>query len=192
MNLDSSHVVFDLKIFPIHISVFMVYQSPVIYAHVTQKSMNMRPCFEQQSVQLFYLQQQLDSLNGSHSCFGDGSGNATSQKVLHETNHTVRHGWMYRFETLAVPNLTKVLKETQRPSKWTRTPICPNISAPFIARILSDGFVSCQTENQGWINFRGWSSRRSPCSWCQEWVNPGTFKGHYMCYFMIIEAYTQL
>lgn len=75
----------------------------------------MRACV----VQLVYLQQQLDSLNGSDSCFGDGSGDTTGQKVLHETNHRVRHGC--RFETLdCSKNLTKVLKETQRPSKWTR------------------------------------------------------------------------
>lgn len=131
-----------------------------------------------------YLQQQLDSLNGSDSCFGDGSGNTTSQKVLKETNHRVRHGWCVScadLRPLTVPNFTKVLKETQRPSKWTRPPICPNISAAFIARILSDGFAFCQIDIRGWINIRGWSSRRAPCSWTQESAKPGTFKGHNMC-----------
>lgn len=77
-------------------------------------------------------------------------------------------------------------RKPNAPPSGRGPPICPNISAPFIARILSDGFAFCQTENQGWINIRGESSRRAPCSQCQEWVNPGTFKGHNMCYFTVI------
>lgn len=65
---------------------------------------------------MFYLQQQLHSLNGSDSCFGDGSGYATGQKVLHKTNNRVRHGWIFR--PCPAPNVTRVLKETQRPWKW--------------------------------------------------------------------------
>lgn len=95
-----------------HIEMFLVNQLPDIYAHFTHKPMKMQPHLGQQSAQLFYLQQQLDSLDGSDSCFGDGSGNATSQEVFQETNHPVRHGWMCRSETFAVANLTKFLKET--------------------------------------------------------------------------------
>lgn len=91
---------------------FLVNQLPDIYAHFTHKPVKMQPYLGQQSAQLFYLQQQLDSLDGSDSRFGDGSGNATSQEVFHEANHPVRHGWMWRFETLAAANLTKFLKET--------------------------------------------------------------------------------
>lgn len=59
---------------------------------------DMRPCQRQQLVQSFYLQQQLDSLNGSDSCFGDGSGDATGQKVFHKTSHRVRHDWLFLVE----------------------------------------------------------------------------------------------
>lgn len=102
-----------------------------------------------------YLQQELDSLDGSDSCFGDGCGDATSQEILHETNHRVRHGWI-GVRVWPLWNPTEVLEETQRPSKVDEDPpMCPNIWALFIARILGDGFASCRTENQGWINIRG-------------------------------------
>lgn len=71
-------------------------------------------------------------------------------------------------------------------------PICPNIWVPFIARILHDGFAFWQTDKRGWINIRGWSSRRAPCFWNQEKAKPGTFKGHNMCHLIIIKTYIYL
>lgn len=38
-----------------------------------------------------YLEEKLDSLDGGYSCFGDGSGNTTSQEVLGEGNSLVSH-----------------------------------------------------------------------------------------------------
>lgn len=116
----------------------------------------------------FYLQQQLDSLNGSNSCFGDGSGNTTCQKVLHETNHRVRHGWMCPVQ-IWEPWLNQTSPRSSRkpnaPPSGRGLSICPNISTPFIARILSDWFTFWQTDKRGWINIRGWRLRRAPC-WC--------------------------
>ena len=81
----------------LHLMLFF-YQSANICAHFTHTTVITRgimPCYGQQLVQLFYLQQQLDPLDRSDSCFGEGSGNTTGHKVLHETNHRVRHGWMF-------------------------------------------------------------------------------------------------
>lgn len=74
--------------------------------------------------QLLHLQQQLDPLYGGDRCFGDGSCNATGQKVFHKTNHGVRHGCAKCRVSRAVPNFTKLLKETQRSFKWTNHPPC--------------------------------------------------------------------
>lgn len=38
-----------------------------------------------------HLEEKLDPLDGSYSCFGDGSGNPTSQEVLGEGNSGVGH-----------------------------------------------------------------------------------------------------
>lgn len=93
-----------------------------------------------------YLQQQLDPLNRSHGCFGNRSSNTTSQKILHETNHTVRHVWMLHLRCASPhhdPNGNPTLLQvTEDPHD------CPNISGPFIARILSDGFGCSRTEKQ--------------------------------------------
>ena len=117
---------------------------------------------------LFYLQQQLDSLDRSDSSFGDGSGDSTGQEVLHETDHRVRHGCRFLVQTRD-PRLFQTSHWSSRkpnaPSSGRGSSICPNISAPFIARILSDGFGSGQTEKRGWINIRGRRLRPAPY-WC--------------------------
>lgn len=38
-----------------------------------------------------HLQEKLDSLDGGYSCFGDGSGDTTSQEVLGEGNSCLTH-----------------------------------------------------------------------------------------------------
>lgn len=38
-----------------------------------------------------HLEEKLDSLDGGYSCFGDGSGNTTSQEVLGEGNSCLTH-----------------------------------------------------------------------------------------------------
>lgn len=38
-----------------------------------------------------HLEKQLDSLDGGYSCFGDGSGNTTSQEVLGKGNGLLTH-----------------------------------------------------------------------------------------------------
>lgn len=103
----------------------------------------MTHAYRQQAGEAFYLQQELDSLNGSDSSFGDGRGNATGQKVFHETNNRVRHGWrrLCRYESPDFSNLTKLLRETQRPSKWTQPLQLPQY------------ITSVYRENCGW-----WSS----------------------------------
>lgn len=37
------------------------------------------------------MEKKLDSLDGGYGCFGDGSGNTTSQEVLGEGNSCLRH-----------------------------------------------------------------------------------------------------
>lgn len=37
------------------------------------------------------LEEKLDSLDGCYGCFGDSSGNSTSQEVLGEGNRCLRH-----------------------------------------------------------------------------------------------------
>lgn len=82
---------------------------------------------------LIYLQQELDSLYGSDSCFGDGCGDATSQEILHETNHRVRHGWI-GVRVWPLWNPTEVLEEPNAPPKWTRTPPCVLIYGRCLSR----------------------------------------------------------
>lgn len=94
----------------------------------------------------FYLQQQLDPLNRSHGCFGNRSSNPTSQKVLHETNHTVRHVWMLHLHCANPPHGPHGNPTPLQVSEDSSD--SPNISTPFIARILSDGFGCRQTEKQ--------------------------------------------
>lgn len=54
---------------------------------------------------------------------------------------------------------------------------------PFIARRLSDRCAVCRTDERGWKNIRGWSSGRAPYFWIRGGrPEPGTFKGHIMCW----------
>lgn len=43
----------------------------------------------------FYLKEKFDSLDGCNGCFGDGGGDATSQKVLGERDRCLIHGAMF-------------------------------------------------------------------------------------------------
>lgn len=175
--------------------VFELSQKPHNYARFTHKRADMRPCQRQQLVQSFYLQQQLDSLNGSDSCFGDGSGDATGQKVFHKTNHRVRHDWLFLVEIRDFWLFQRWPRSSRKPyasPSGRGTPMCLNIWGPIIARILSDGFAVCRTDKRGWINFRGQSSTRAPCFWSQESAYPGTFKGHNVCNLIIIKSQMSL
>lgn len=137
---------------------FGLLQKPNNYARFTHKRAAMRPCYRQQLGQSFYLQQQLDSLNGSDSCFGDGSGNATGHKVFHKANHRVRHGWLFLmaiWDCWLFQTLPRSSRKPYAPPSGRGTPMCLNICGAIIARLLSDGFTVCQTVKRGWINFRG-------------------------------------
>lgn len=115
------------------------------YAQFMQKSVTLLQKFVLYSFKC-YLQQQLDPLDRSHGCFGNRSSNTTGQKVLHETNHTVRHGWMlhlYCANPQNGPHGNPTPLQVSEDSSGS-----PNISTPFIARILSDGFGFSQTAKQ--------------------------------------------
>lgn len=44
---------------------------------------------------MFYLKEKLHSLDWGDGCFGDGSGDTTSQEILGERNSRLTHFWMF-------------------------------------------------------------------------------------------------